>query len=308
MNTERSSRVERSTSSRFARRSSARISESASRQVGSVLGGEQPRGALDVEVPRRLLLEAARRRREISIEEAALGRARARGRRAGRRSSARRARGPARRSLRKLEAHSTRPGSTGRSKLKTRFVTAPLEAITTTITTRGCSCRTSTRCTRARRRRRRGRDREQVGHPRERRGRLAQRLLDLAPHPGQVERRRVAGPRRGAGGEQRVGVEAIARVGRHPPGGGVRMGEEALALERRELGPHRRAAPTRGPRASAIAAEPDGLARLEVGVDGEAEDPLLALAQHRSILGSRFPNRPGARATAGARARPRRCG
>ena len=44
---------------------------------------------------------------------------------------------PARRSLRKLEAHSTRPGSTGSAKLNIRFVTAPLEAITTTITTRG---------------------------------------------------------------------------------------------------------------------------------------------------------------------------
>ena len=51
--------------------------------------------------------------------------------------------------MRKLDAHSTSPGSTGSAKLKTRFVTAPLEAITTTMTTRGCSASTSTRWTRA---------------------------------------------------------------------------------------------------------------------------------------------------------------
>ena len=102
-------------------------------------------------------------------------------------------------------------------------------------------------------------------------GGLAQRLLDLAAHLREVERRRVDGAGLAPGVEQRVGVEAVAGVGRHAAGRGVRMGQVALALERRELGAHRRRAPldvgALGDRRRA-----DGLARLEVGVDDQVED------------------------------------
>ena len=47
-------------------------------------------------------------------------------------------------SLRNAPAHSQRPGSTGPSKAKTRLVTAPVEVMTTTITSWGCSSSTST--------------------------------------------------------------------------------------------------------------------------------------------------------------------
>ena len=54
---------------------------------------------------------------------------------------------PESRSLRKLDAHSTSPASTGSLKLKTRLVTAPFDAMTTTITTRSDNSSASTRCT-----------------------------------------------------------------------------------------------------------------------------------------------------------------
>ena len=52
---------------------------------------------------------------------------------------------PVSRSFRNEEAHSTRPASTGRSNVKTRFATSPLSAIATTAMTRGCRRSTSIR-------------------------------------------------------------------------------------------------------------------------------------------------------------------
>ena len=51
---------------------------------------------------------------------------------------------PVSRSLRKAADHSASLGSTGCSNAKTRLVTAPVEVITTTITSCGWSTSTST--------------------------------------------------------------------------------------------------------------------------------------------------------------------
>lgn len=51
---------------------------------------------------------------------------------------------PARRSFRYSFDHAARPGSTGCGKERTRLATSPAEVMTTTITVRGCSTRTST--------------------------------------------------------------------------------------------------------------------------------------------------------------------
>ena len=61
-----------------------------------------------------------------------------------RRSVAEPRRRPTACSSRYVRAQSTSPGSTGCSSSSTRFVTPPVEVITTTITARGWSCSTST--------------------------------------------------------------------------------------------------------------------------------------------------------------------
>ena len=104
-------------------------------------------------------------------------------------------------------------------------------------------------------------------------------------------RQAARGARASPGDDERVGVEAVAGVGRHPPGGGVGMAQIALALERCELCAHRRRTPIEvrilGDRGRA-----DRLAGLEVGADDQVENPLLALGEHDAILGStRWPTR-----------------
>ena len=243
-----------------------------------MLGGQQARRSLDVEVARRPAPRGPRRRRGSRPGRRAR-RARARGRRAGRRSSAPRARDPTRRSLRKLDAHSTSPGSTGSAKLKTRFVTAPLEAITTTITTRGCSASTSTRWTRAAdgggavatASRSVIRDSAEV---------VSRSASSISRRICREVDRPAGGPRLAARREQGVGVEAVAGVGRHAPGRGVRVGQVSLALEHRELGPYRRRAPV-DRRVLGDRRRADRLARLEVGVDDEGENLLLAVGEHQ---------------------------
>jgi hypothetical protein len=51
---------------------------------------------------------------------------------------------PTRRSRRYSPAHASRPGSTGRSNVANSFETPPVEVMTTTIATSGCSASTST--------------------------------------------------------------------------------------------------------------------------------------------------------------------
>ena len=51
---------------------------------------------------------------------------------------------PETQSFRYSRAHSARPGSTGASNANTRFVTPPVDVITTAMTTLGCSSSTST--------------------------------------------------------------------------------------------------------------------------------------------------------------------
>ncbi len=132
--------------------------------------------------------------------------------------------------------------------------------------------------------RRRRDERQQVVGLGERCGRLAQRVLDLAAHLRE-RRRGPAGPawrdaRPQARHEQRVGVEAVAGVGRHAArrrcAGG--SGSPRARARRARCAPSRH--PTSTSRASAIAFEPTGVPRLQVRLDGEAEDPLLAFAEH----------------------------
>jgi hypothetical protein len=151
-----------------------------------------------------------------------------------------------------------------------------LEAITTTITTRGCSRSPSTH------------QGDQIGDPGERRGGLANRLVDLAAHPREAQfaegNRRQTVP----GGEQLLDVEAIAGVGRHPPGRGVRVGEEASILERGELRAHGRRAPADlGAIGNRLGA--DRLATAHVGVNHRPEHGPLSLTKHR--LDCRFTKR-----------------
>ncbi len=161
-----------------------------------------------------------------------------------------------------------------------------------------------------RRGRRGGRKREQVGHPRELGRRLPHRLVDLAAHLTEVEARphRREDPR--AGCEQRVGVEAVGGIGRDPPGGGVRMIEVAVALELGELGPDGRRTPL-DVQALRDRLRSDGASRLEVRVDDQAKNALLALGEHVGKSRRRLcrHGRPPATGPAtAARARLPRCG
>ena len=61
------------------------------------------------------------------------------------------------------------------------------------------------------------------------------------------------------------------------------MGQVAALLERRQLGPHR-GRPPLDPRLFGDYLRADRLARLQVGVDDEAQDQLLALGEHAYIL------------------------
>ena len=75
--------------------------------------------------------------------------------------------------------------------------------------------------------RRRGDDRQQVRDLRERLGGDAHRLVDLAADERELE----LGLRLAARRQQPVDEVAVAGVGRHAPGGGVRVREQTLLLE-----------------------------------------------------------------------------
>ncbi len=119
------------------------------------------------------------------------------------------------------------------------FETPPVEVMITTSTTCGCSASTSTwrivavfsdgaETTASR-----------LRDLRERLGGRAHRLVDLAADQRELEppaRRRSAVPEL----QQAVDDVAVAGVGRHAPGGDVRMGEQPVLLEQREFVAHGR--------------------------------------------------------------------
>ena len=171
---------------------------------------------------------------------------------------------------------------TGPSKAKTRLVTAPVEVITTTITSWGCSSSTST-----------WRTVEDSGGGAVTMpsrfvtwaidvGQAAEGGVDLAPHLGLVEgppdhRRRARGR---VADQQRVHVVAVAPVGRDPARRGVGVVEEAQLLEARQLVAHRR----RG-EVDALAAGDVLAAHRRAGgdvlLDDRAQDQLLARLEGR---------------------------
>ena len=125
--------------------------------------------------------------------------------------------------------------------------------------------------------RRRRDDRQQVGDLRQRLGRHAHRLVDLAPH----QRRAAARPCSRAWRAAAVDEVAVAGVGRHAAGGRVRMREQALLLEHRELvADGRRPAGHVGVGGERL--RPHGLARGVEAFDDLAEQQLLAGREHAS--------------------------
>ena len=180
-----------------------------------------------------------------------------------------------RRSLRYSPAQAQRPPSTGSSKVKMRLVTPPVDVITTTMSTRGCSSSTSTWRTVA----------VSTGGALTMASRLvtcesvsevdAHRLVDLAADEAQVQR--AVRDRRG---QQAIDVEAVPSVGRHAPRARVRMGEQALLLEHAELvADGRRAAVDLGVGGKGLG--PDRQRGRGVQLDELAEDQLLAGREHR---------------------------
>ena len=121
--------------------------------------------------------------------------------------------------------------------------------------------------------RRRRDDRQQVGDLRERLGGHAHRLVDLAADQLQAERA-LAGRDEGAAAEL-VDVPAVAGVGRHAARGGVRVREQPVLLEHRQLvADRRRAGLDLGVGRERLGAH--GQAGLGVGLDDLAQEQLLA--------------------------------
>ena len=118
-------------------------------------------------------------------------------------------------------------------------------------------------------------EREQSRHLAQHLGGRLERVLDLAPHRGQVEGE--ARRPRLLALEHPLGVEAVAGLGRDPAGGGVRVGEQAELLELRELVAHR-ARRDGQPGALDERLRADGLAGGDVLLDQAPEEVSLALA------------------------------
>ena len=147
--------------------------------------------------------------------------------------------------------------------------------------------------------------RDQVGDPRQRRGGLPDRLLDLAPHPRQAQLALRLGRqslgRRPAAARRRSGSPhpwepcpprcADARGSPGPPGSPARSGSS------------RRSTPTRGRRDQLRA---DGLAVAHVAGNDRSQDQALAFVEHEGD--SRVAPRPFPQAAPRWRAWPRRCG
>jgi len=164
----------------------------------------------------------------------------------------------------------TRPLSTGESKASTRLETPPVEVMITTMTICGCSGRTSmwrivAVCSGGA-----DTDRQEVRDLRQRLGREAHRLVDLAA--GQRELDRAAARTLG---QQRSTKLAVSPSRRDATRRGVRMREEAVLLEHREL------VATVGRAGLQLGVGGDrprrhGLHRRLVGEDDLAQDELLA--------------------------------
>ena len=137
---------------------------------------------------------------------------------------------------------------------------------------------------------RRGRHREQVGHAGQRGGRLAHHLGDLVTLPDNPDA--FTAGHGGRVGEQLVGVEAVAGIGRYPAGRGVRMGQETGSFKRRQFRTHGRRAPVETGQA-ADRLRSDGPAVLEVRLDHNPEDFLLSGRQLHQINNSVVENRSG---------------
>jgi predicted transcriptional regulator len=121
--------------------------------------------------------------------------------------------------------------------------------------------------------RRRGDQRQQVRELRELLGRRPHRLVDLAPHVGELHRLARRGQRPAL--QQLVDVAPVTAVGRHAPRRGVRMLEQAQLLEPRQLGAHCR----RAPRHVVPVGEParaDRMVEVGVALDDLVEEELLA--------------------------------
>ena len=136
---------------------------------------------------------------------------------------------------------------------------------------------------------RRGDDRQEVRDLRERLGRDAHRLVDLAPDELQLERRARVG-RLERRRQQAVDVVAVPGVGRDASGARVRVGEQAVLLEHRQLVADRRGpAVELGVRRQRLRS--DGQAADLVGADHLAEDELLSRAEVHAPNGRTSPRR-----------------
>ena len=122
--------------------------------------------------------------------------------------------------------------------------------------------------------RRRRHDRQKVRDLRERLGRGAHRLVDLAAGELELQRRALA-----LGRQQAVDEVAKAHIGRHAPGRRVRVGEQPVLLEHRQLvADGRRAGLQLG--VGRQRARSHGLDGRLVGEHDLAQDQLLAGREH----------------------------
>ena len=176
------------------------------------------------------------------------------------------------------------PGSTGISNVAIIFETPPVEVMITTITTCGCSASTSMwRIVAVFR-----------GGAETTASRLvicdrvsvvaAHRLVHLLTDQRQLEPALTHEPP--ARAEHPIDHVALTGVGRHTTGGHVGMGEQTMLLEQRQFVAHGRGT------AVDLGVGGDRLRRhrltsAQVAVHDLAQDPLLALGKHGSIVGGR---------------------
>jgi len=156
--------------------------------------------------------------------------------------------------------------------VNSRLLTPPVEVITTTISTCGCSVSTSMWRTVA----------VSIGGAVTIASRFVtcdrglsrdpHRLIDLATHQGEPQWRRVD-----VLGEQTVDEVPVAGLCRNPPGGRVRMLEQPQLLEACEL-----VADRGGSHAKPVASdfEPTGAPAARLFLDDAAQNQFLTFAQH----------------------------
>ena len=131
------------------------------------------------------------------------------------------------------------------------------------------------------RRRLEGRRRDECQQPRHLRQRLRRRLqrtLDLGPRPAQVQRYRCRARLEAL--EEALDEKPVAGLGRDPPRGRVRVGEQPAPLELRELATHGRRRDMK-PGALDQVLGADRLPRGDVLLDEAPEDVPLAICKRR---------------------------